>query len=349
MPPSPYVRESLNAGLATQTKEDLDAGLVRNVRVLGPRSKNGRRYPANVIKSALPLYDGAACNIDHKTDPTVDTSTRSRFGRFKNPRQTEDGGIIADLRFNVEHSYAKEFRWWAENDPSAIAFSHFALLKRSPKLENGSWVEVVESIDQVLSVDIVADAGTTNGIYESLNPGASSMDPKEIGKTLTTADAIKAFIMDLLGASPLTADEKMAVAEDIVSGMDSAAPSADPASPTATESNRLARLARRGKVGAWFAAKIAADAATQAAITESNRKKTRVIEIAKEVGLPQTAVTESLVSTLSNLAEESAKLVLTDMKKAIPSGSTTPTNVPPSTTPPATNKSVADLVAELWK
>jgi hypothetical protein len=345
MPPKLFTHESFNAAITTQTDDDLNNGIVRNARLLGPISKNSRRYPADVIKKAIPLYEGAFSNVGHKATPDVDTPPTARFGWFEGVRQTDDGGLNGDYHFNPEHPYAKEFRWWVKNNPKAIAFSHFAMMKKRIARENDQWVEVAESIDQVLSVDVVTDGGTTRGIYESANAGASDMDPKEIGKTLTTVDTLKAFMTELITASTLTADEKMAIVEDLLSSMDNAAPAADPNAATATESSRLNRLARRGKVGAFFAAKIVAQQTTDAVVAESNRKKARVVELAKEAGLPATVVTETLVTTFMNLAEESVKTTFAEMKKSLPAGGTLPTTTPPG----KSDKSVTELIAEIWK
>lgn len=135
--------------------------VIPGVKVLGQESKNGRKYPLEVMKKALEKYDGALVNIDH---PEKDGPRKyeDRFGRLVNPRLEADG-IYADLHYNPKHPLAEGFAWWAKNDPSAVGLSHNAQARTSMNREG---VEEIEEIVEVTSVDLVAEPATTAGLLE---------------------------------------------------------------------------------------------------------------------------------------------------------------------------------------
>lgn len=138
-----------------------DAPIIKGVKVLGVESKNGRKYPVEVMRKALEKYDGAMVNIDH---PKGDEprSYEDRFGRLVNPRLEADG-IYADLSYNPKHPLAEGFAWWAANDPSAVGLSHNAQARTKLNREG---VEEIEEIVEVTSVDLVAEPATTAGLME---------------------------------------------------------------------------------------------------------------------------------------------------------------------------------------
>lgn len=135
--------------------------VIPGVKVLGQESKNGRKYPLEVMKKALEKYNGALVNIDH---PEKDGPRKyeDRFGRLVNPRLEADG-IYADLHYNPKHPLAEGFAWWAKNDPSAVGLSHNAQARTSMNREG---VEEIEEIVEVTSVDLVAEPATTAGLLE---------------------------------------------------------------------------------------------------------------------------------------------------------------------------------------
>src|ERR1700722_210926 len=91
---------------------EVDRGrcIVRNLKLSGLVSKKGRSYLLEAYRAALPLYEGAKCNVDHHPDGVHETPFNHRFGVFKNARLT-DSGVKADLRYNPAHPYAEQFLW----------------------------------------------------------------------------------------------------------------------------------------------------------------------------------------------------------------------------------------------
>jgi len=141
-----------------------ESGIVRNVRVLGVKSKNGREYPVEVMERALPMYDGAVVHLDH---PSHDRprSVKDVFGRIRNPRMERDG-IVADLEYNASHEYAPAFEWFARNQPESVGLSHEAIAKT--KMDYKTGIEVVEDIVDLEAVSLVANPATNpKGLFES--------------------------------------------------------------------------------------------------------------------------------------------------------------------------------------
>lgn len=151
-----------------------DAPIIKGVKVLGVESKNGRKYPVEVMQKALEKYDGAMVNIDH---PKGDEprSYEDRFGRLVNPRLEADG-IYADLSYNPKHPLAEGFAWWAANDPSAVGLSHNAQARTKLNREG---VEEIEEIVEVTSVDLVAEPATTAGLMECVIKAKSIVEAKQ--------------------------------------------------------------------------------------------------------------------------------------------------------------------------
>jgi len=148
----------------TCLEEAVSSGnVVRNVKVLGVRSKNNREYPLEVMERALPMYDGVGVYLDH---PSHDRprSVKDVFGKIVNPRMTRDG-IIGDLVYNADHEYAPAFQWFTNNQPESVGLSHEAIAKT--KMDYKTGIEVVEQIVELDAVSLVANPATNpKGLFE---------------------------------------------------------------------------------------------------------------------------------------------------------------------------------------
>ena len=155
---------------------DLPAGLIRGVRILGPKSSNNRIYPESTLRAAVSHYEGVKVNLDHPAKPQDPRSVRDRIGVIRNARFESGTGIVGDFHFNPKHPAAQQIAWDAENNSTACGFSHNANLHISRK--DGR--QIVESIAGVRSVDLVADPATTGGFFESTqeSDSAESLSPE---------------------------------------------------------------------------------------------------------------------------------------------------------------------------
>jgi hypothetical protein len=163
--------------------------VVKNVKVLGMKSRNGREYPLPVMAKARELYEGKPVNLDHPKPNQEMREFTERFGRLQNVRMGQDG-LYADMTYNPAHPLAKAFDWWVKNDPNAVGLSHNATARIQRNREGRD--EVTEIIE-VESVDLVADPATTKGLLESLQNvterncdmyGNDKDDKKVDGKTV---------------------------------------------------------------------------------------------------------------------------------------------------------------------
>lgn len=148
---------------ADKAKVDRENNVIRGVKILSVGEGSSGVYENDVVRAAAPLYENAKCNVNHMKGDAPFRSFESRMGRIKNVSFVENSGLYGDLNYNPKHPLAEMLVHFAENDPGAIGLSHYA---QGPKsLKNGK--SVVESIKKVHSVDLVADPGSTAGLYES--------------------------------------------------------------------------------------------------------------------------------------------------------------------------------------
>lgn len=177
---------------------DREKGVIRGVKILGLESSNGRQYPTATIKKAAALYESVKVNVNHPQGGQANAPRdyRDRLGALSSIVAREDG-LYGDLHFNPKHALAEQLMWDAEHAPANVGLSHNiegTTRKRGAKV-------VVESIDRVVSVDLVADPATTRGLYESqTNPsdGDRDMDLAELdlGKLRTARPDLVAAVLD---------------------------------------------------------------------------------------------------------------------------------------------------------
>lgn len=149
---------------ANPLRVDRAAGVLRRVKVLGRQSRNGRRYSSAALRGALQLYEGAKVNINHPDrSGGRERTVTDRFGVLRRV-QLEADGVYADLHYLTRHPLAEMIAEAAERMPEALGLSHNAEGRTSREGE----VEIVEEITRVVSVDLVSDPATTQGLFESL-------------------------------------------------------------------------------------------------------------------------------------------------------------------------------------
>jgi len=152
---------------------DRAAGVIRGVKILGLRSRNGRVYLPEALAQAAPLYEDAKVNLNHpKGHPARPRDYQDRIGAIRNVELREGEGLFADFHFNPKHALAEQLAWDAEHAPGNVGFSHHVqarTVRRSEEL-------VVEAITRVESVDLVADPATTRGLFEARAQAAGTCE-----------------------------------------------------------------------------------------------------------------------------------------------------------------------------
>jgi hypothetical protein len=117
---------------------DRDAGVIFGVKIIGCDSRNGRHYPNDTLRQAIPLYENSKVNLDHPDgDPRKSRSYHARFGMIRNVHLRENEGLYADFWFNPRHTIAEQLLWDAEHAPDNVGFSHNveAVVKRQATVE----------------------------------------------------------------------------------------------------------------------------------------------------------------------------------------------------------------------
>lgn len=143
--------------------------VIRNVKVVGRVSANGREYTEDALRRAVSLYEGAAVFTDHpEGHPAGTRSVRDRLGTLRNVKYQRDG-LFGDLHYNAAHPLAEQLLWAAENSPDMMGLSHNVVAKTARR---GDKI-IVEEITRVVSVDLVAQPATTAGLFESVDRGAT--------------------------------------------------------------------------------------------------------------------------------------------------------------------------------
>lgn len=171
---------------------DRDAGVIRNVRVLGKESRNGRTYSEAAMSQAAKLYEGVRVNIDHpdRSRPKQERGFAELVGTLRNVRRNDDG-IRADLHIAKSHPMADLIFESAERWPENFGLSHNAEGDTSP---DG---RIVESVNSVRSVDLVCRPATNKGLFES------------VGIDTPAALELESQVYEIVRSSTLTIEEKL--------------------------------------------------------------------------------------------------------------------------------------------
>jgi len=141
---------------------DRDAGVIRDVLILGPQSANGRVYTADALQAAAKLYEGVHVYIDHHEGRR---SYRDKIG-YLTQVEYRGGGLRGDLHINPAHPAASQLFWDAQHNPRAVGLSHDA---EGQVVSRGEQT-IVEAIHTVRSVDLVAEPATTHSLFEGKDP-----------------------------------------------------------------------------------------------------------------------------------------------------------------------------------
>lgn len=181
---------------------DREAGVIRGVLLCGFTSANARDYPASVLREAAAKYERRPVNYDHAREGTV----ARRAGWVENVRAGDDGRPRGDLHLLKSHPNYGAVIEAAERNPSLFGMSHVAHCRTSTR----SGREVVEAIERVESIDLVADPATTQSLFESRTMSTLKTFVEALVRhpKVTTAKALKLKAlaeMDGMGDLPMDA------------------------------------------------------------------------------------------------------------------------------------------------
>lgn len=184
-------------------------GFIDGVLICGVQSRNGRDYPPAVLSRDYAKYEGAAVNADHADESTVGR----RLGWFSEVKPGADGRPRGRLNLLKSHPLAESVFEAAERNPALFGMSHVAVC--GTKRINGR--ETVESINKVLSIDLVADPATTTSLYESFQPQRPPMLLKAFAESVQAKwpahrPALLKFLKEEIGDMEMDAPPDVAAA-----------------------------------------------------------------------------------------------------------------------------------------
>lgn len=142
------------------SRPDVDGDVIRAVKVIGLKSKNGWNYSPAVLREAMPLYEASPVFIEHPDAREKKAGHRQlgdHFGSLQNVRGNGQG-LFADLQIKPSHPLAIAV---IEAAPTArFGLSHNAVVEMDEKKTN------VLKIIEVNSVDLVNKPATTTTLFE---------------------------------------------------------------------------------------------------------------------------------------------------------------------------------------
>lgn len=147
--------------------DEIESGVLRKVKLLGLKSKNGRNYNSEgVRRTAKNALEGARIYIDHPDKPSAVRSYREAFGFTEAVEYVDGKGWYGTVKFNPAHPSASQFIWDVKNKPNALGMSINGRIKQAAR-RNSEGDVVVEAIEEIRSVDLVTRPATASGIFES--------------------------------------------------------------------------------------------------------------------------------------------------------------------------------------
>ena len=148
-----------------QFEESEGKRTIRNVVLLGPKSKHGYTYRTEAMQRAVAngLYESVRIFINHPTKDEERSGRRDVMklaGQCSNTRM-EQGKVKGDIALLAD---AQGEKFWniARNAPDIASCSHVA----NGKMTTQGRERFVEDITEVRSVDLVVQGATTQSVFE---------------------------------------------------------------------------------------------------------------------------------------------------------------------------------------
>ncbi len=207
------IRETvaLMEGATIKKSEDGKTGVIENVAVLHPTSKNRRRYSESARQDAVKVFEGARVNIDHKPDKPGETRVKDLAGSLHG-LHVDEKGVVRAKEFRVRGPEAATAINLAETAADLCGLSINA--DGSGKIAKDGWTDI-ERITQSYSVDIVDRPGSTINLHESFTlfegPIADKIAADKALKSIyEKTSAAWSLVYESLGNDELTTAERKA-------------------------------------------------------------------------------------------------------------------------------------------
>lgn len=197
----------------TGARVDREKGVIGGALICGLKSANARDYDRQSFGDGS-QYKGRHVYLNHGRERRAE----DKIGWFENIRFRADGTPEGDFHVLKSHPMAAVVLEAAERNPGLFGFSHVADCRTS----QGAGGRVrVEAVEDVLSVDLVADPATTHGLFE--HRGGKPMKVKEYlqklaPKLLVNQLLVANKVLKEFGEPDMTADAPAPDAADTAGG-----------------------------------------------------------------------------------------------------------------------------------
>jgi len=138
-------------------KIDEEKMIIEDVAILGRTSKNKREYSNKAFKDAIRLFEGSPAYFEHESKKKV----KDLIGQFKDVKE-KDNQIKGNLHVLENQNWLMDM---AKRMPTLAGFS----INASGSVKNVDGKEIVESLTNRVSVDLVTQPATVKNLFESEN------------------------------------------------------------------------------------------------------------------------------------------------------------------------------------
>lgn len=276
------------SGIMQRCQVDKERGIVRNVALFQPKSKNNYDYSSAAVGQMFEHLKGAKVYLNHvaATKEGEGRDPSDLLGVTENPHY-EGATIIGDLRVN-RGNRKFDLLEAAASVPDAIGMSTSSRGVRILKGDRG----LVEKLTDFYSVDIVTNPATTRNLLEHEDKGGDGeMKVEEL-----TVEILKEQRADLVAEIIKEAKNNM------------------------EETKRIEELTEQVKTREKELAetKVKLDALQAAEVLRAKREK--ALAMVQEAKLPPEAVTDIFKETLAKAEDEAAMKRLVEDRKALVEG-----------------------------
>lgn len=301
--------EAISFGPDLESRIDEANGVIKDVKVLGKYSKNGRRYTDPVHDQCIQLAEGATVYRNHPANESNARQVEERFGVLNGLYKKNGETYARQLKLNTHSGYYKQFLWECRNNPRGIGLSINA--DGDGKKDRQGILDVTK-LYEIYSVDVVDNPATTLTLWEqtmddqnmvpdtTVTPDASSGgDWKE-----HLANAAGAVVSSLKDGS-MTKEEAKAAITKLLEMIDSGKPEEAPESPSEEDQTKMMEAIQRLP---FASTKWAAKAIRKYKLSERNSKR---LEKAS-AKLPKTLLTEQFIKTLNRAEDNEVDSLIAD-------------------------------------
>jgi len=189
--------ESINFNTFLTEKLDYKNGIIEDISLLSPISKNRRTYTKEVLEECVYLAEDTKVYADHPNSSNV-RSIKDIIGKITEV-YLEEGTNILRGNLHILNKWKEHIFDMVENMPDIAGMSINAsgVLKKG---DNG--FDVVEKVLKIFSIDLVSEPATTNGFFEQEEENKKDLNEKEKGdsklKMEITLETLKNENADIL-------------------------------------------------------------------------------------------------------------------------------------------------------